>query len=107
MVWVGDGRSILFQSTQDPSGHLWVQPVSGGPASVVAATGGIVAVNGVDDGIVVSIGAPSGHAGLVSLRVSDPTQHPLVAIGSGSGGINALNWTRDGRWLLAYSTPTP
>jgi hypothetical protein len=107
MAWVGDGRSIVFQSTQDPTGHLWVQPVAGGPASVLTPTGGIVAVNGVDDGIIVSIGATSGHADLVSLRVSDPTQHPLVAIGPGSGGINALNWTRDGRWLLAYSTPTP
>jgi len=39
--------------------------------------------------------------------VSDPTRHQLVAVGAGSGGIGALTWTRDGRWLLADAIPTP
>jgi hypothetical protein len=84
---------------------LWAQSTSGGPATALAGTGGIFVVNGVDDGIVMSVGATSGHRALALLRVSDPTQHVLVTIGPATGGVSALSWARDGRWLLAFATP--
>ena len=107
MAWVGDGRSIVFETTHDPSSRLWVQPVAGGAASVLTNMSGPYVVNGVDDGVIIAIGRTPGPPGIVSLRVSDPTRHQLVAVGTGSGGVGALTWTRDGRWLLADAIPTP
>jgi len=107
MAWVGDGRSIVFETTHDPSSRLWVQPVAGGAASVLTNMSGPYVVNGVDDGVIIAIGRTPGPPGIVSLSVSDPTRHQLVAVGAGSGGVGALTWTRDGRWLLADAIPTP
>jgi hypothetical protein len=107
MAWVGDGRSIVFETTHDPSSRLWVHPVAGGAASVLTNMSGPYVVNGVDDGVIIAIGRTPGPPGIVSLSVSDPTRHQLVAVGAGSGGIGALTWTRDGRWLLADAIPTP
>jgi hypothetical protein len=97
----------VFETTHDPSSRLWIQPVGGGPASVLASLSGPYVVNGVDDGVIIAVGRTPGPPSIVSLSVSDPTRHLLVAVGGGSGGIGALTWARDGHWLLADSMPTP
>jgi Tol biopolymer transport system component len=106
LQWAGDGRSIVFQSLNDKNGELWAQPVGGGPARLIAPGGFPVAVNGVDDGLILEIGHIIGRNAIVSSRVSDPTQKLLATVSADGGSVNQLTWARDGKWLLASTSPS-
>jgi hypothetical protein len=98
LAWVGDGRSILFQTHRDLG--LLGQPVGGGPARVLADPSAF-AVNGVDDGIIVGTGREVGPRAIVSITLSDPTPHQLASVASAGDVVGTLTWTRDGRWVIA------
>ncbi len=106
LQWAGDGRSIVFQTLNDKNGELWAQPVGGGPARLVTPGGFPVAVNGVDDGLMLEVGHSIGRNAIVSSRVSDPTQKLLATMSADGGTVYQLTWARDGKWLLAGTTPT-
>ena len=98
LAWVGDGRTILFQTHRDLS--LWGQPVGGGPATALADPSAF-AVNGVDGGIVIGTGRVTGARAIVSFTASDPTPHQLATVAAVGDVVGSLTWTRDGRWLIA------
>ena len=98
LAWVGDGRSILFQTHRDLG--LLRQPVGGGPAQVLADPSAF-AVNGVDDAIIIGTGREVGPRAIVSITVSDPTPHQLASVASPGDLVGTLTWTRDGRWVIA------
>ena len=97
LAWVGDGRTIVFQTHRDLA--LWGQPVGGGPATRLADPSAF-AVNGVDGGIIVGTGRETGPRAIVSFTVSDPTPHQLATVASAGDVVATLTWTA--RRPMAY-----